>query len=109
MGYFVAGGSVAASQQFSFNQTDVFAVDQNGQLTVSWVDNAGPWQGPLNIGPAGIAPAGANVAACRQFGLSQTDVFLVDNNGQLNVFWVDNAGGWNGPGKIGPAGLANPG
>jgi hypothetical protein len=109
MGYFVAGGSIAASQQFSFNQTDVFAVDQNGQLTVSWVDNAGPWQGPLNIGPAGIAPAGANVAACRQFGLSQTDVFLVDNNGQLNVFWVDNAGGWNGPEKIGPAGLANPG
>jgi hypothetical protein len=24
-------------------------------------------------------------------------VFLVDKNGRLNIFWVDNAGAWNGP------------
>jgi hypothetical protein len=109
MGYFVAGGGVAASQQFGGNQTDLFSVDQNGRLNVSWVDNAGPWQGPMAIGPAGIAPPGAFLAASRQFGLTQTDVFLVDQNGQLNVFWVDGFGGWNGPEKIGPAGVASPG
>ena len=106
MGYFVPGGGIAASEQFAFNQTDVFSVDEDGQLTVSWVDNAAEWQGPITIGPSGIAAPGCFVAACRQFGLNQTDVFLFDKNGQLNVFWVDNAGGWNGPEKIGPAGFA---
>ena len=53
MSYFLTGGGVAASQQFAANQTDVFSVDQNGQLTVSWVDNAGEWQGPITISPAG--------------------------------------------------------
>jgi hypothetical protein len=103
------GGFLCASRQFGLNQTDVFFVDKNGQLNVCWVDNAGAWQGPGKIGPAGIAPAGCFVAASQQIGLNQTDVFLIDKNGQLNVFWVDNAGAWQGPGKIGPAGIANPG
>jgi hypothetical protein len=47
MGYFVAGGAVAASQLFGANQTEVFSVDQSGSLNVSWVLDAGPWQGPL--------------------------------------------------------------
>jgi hypothetical protein len=160
MGYFVAGGAVAASQLFGANQTEVFSVDQSGSLNVSWVLDAGPWQGPLTVGPAGLASAGCFVAASRQFGstnqtdvflvgkngqlntfwfgvanpsgygpatiglagvappgcflaasqqfgaTNQTDVFLVDKNGQLNVFWVNNAGAWNGPEKIGPAGIA---
>jgi len=103
------GSYVAASRQFGLNQTDVFFVDKNGQLNVCWVDNAGAWGGPGKIGPAGIAPAGCPVAASQQIGLNQTDVFLFDHNGQLNVYWVDNAGAWGGPGKIGPAGVANPG
>jgi hypothetical protein len=103
------GGFLAASRQFGLNQTDVFLVDKNGQLNVYWVDNAGAWQGPGKIGPANLAPAGCFVAVSQQIGLNQTDVFLIDNNGQLNVFWVDNAGAWQGPQKIGPAGMANPG
>jgi hypothetical protein len=98
MGYFVAGGAVAASQQIGANQTDLFSVDATGQLNVSWVVNAEPWQGPLKIGPAGITVPGGHIAASRQFGLTQTDVFLVGNNGQLNVYWVDGEGPWNGPG-----------
>ena len=109
MGYFVAGGGLAASQQFVANQTDVFAVDASGQLTVSFVTGEGPWQGPLTIGPSGVAPAGCPVAASRQFGADQTDVFLVDNSGRLVVFWVSGGWAWNGPQTIGPAGIANPG
>ena len=110
MAYFTSGGGVAASQQFGLNQTDVFSVDQSGRLNVSWVVNAGWWQGPQTIGPANLAPAGSFIAASRQFGIvNQTDAFVVDNNGQLNVMWVVNAGLWGGPGKIGPVGLANPG
>jgi hypothetical protein len=107
MGYFVSGGGIAASQQFGLSQTDVFSVNENGQLAVNWVDNAGEWQGPLQIGNSDIAPAGCPLAASQQFGLTQTDVFLVNNNGQLCVYWVDAGGGWNGPATIGsglPAG-----
>lgn len=104
MGYYPAGAGVTASQQFGAgNQTDVFSVSDNGQLNVNFVDNAGEWQGPIPIGPTNFAPAGCPVVASRQFGLNQTDVFLVGNNGQLQVFWVDNAGGWGGPEGIGPA------
>lgn len=53
MGYFVSGGGIAASQQFGLSQTDVFSVNQNGQRAVNWVDNAGEWQGPLQIGALG--------------------------------------------------------
>ena len=106
MAYFTSGGGISASQQFAFNQTDVFSVDENGQLNVSWVDNAGEWQGPMAIGPTGVANPGSAVAASRQFGLNQTDVFLIDKNGQLRVYWVDNAGGWLGPETLGPAGVA---
>jgi hypothetical protein len=109
VGYFVSGGGVAASQQFVGNQTDVFSVDASGQLNVSWVDNAGEWQGPMAISATNFANAGTSLVASRQFGLNQTDVFLVDGNGQLVVFWVDNMGGWNGPEGIGPVGNANPG
>jgi hypothetical protein len=65
-------------------------------LQVYWVDGGGSWQGPGGIGPVGNANAGSVVAASQQFGLSQTDVFLIDKNGQQNIFWVGTAA-WQGP------------
>lgn len=109
MGCFAPGGMVVASQQFGANQTDVFSVDSSGQLSVSWVVGEGAWNGPLKIGPSGIAAPGCFLAASQQFGANQTDVFLVDGNGQLNVFWEIGEGAWNGPLKIGPEGIATPG
>jgi len=100
---------LAASRQYGTdNQTDVFVVDNKGQLTVFAVDGpTGKWIGPKAIGPAGLAPAGAPLAMSKDYGTSnQTDVFLIDNNGQLNMFWVDGIGHWNGPKPIGPAGIA---
>ena len=81
------GAVIAASQQFgAVNQTDALVVDKAGQLSVFWVNNAGNWGGPLGIGAAGFAPAGAAVAASQQFGaVNQTDAFVVDNAGQLSV------------------------
>jgi hypothetical protein len=109
-GFAPAGAAIAASQQFgAVNQTDVFVVDKAGQLNVFWVNNAGAWAGPLGIGPAGIFPPGAPVTASQQFGLNQTDVFVVDKNGTLNVLWVAASGAWSGPGAIGPAGIFSPG
>ncbi len=134
---FPSGAYLAASQQFGGNQTDVFLVDYYGQLNVFWVDGAGTWKGPAKIGPKSLALPGAPVAASQQFGGNRTDVFLVDTNGQLNVFWVDGIwveriadpempgpvglgpvgppigplrpASWNGPEKLGSAGLAKAG
>jgi hypothetical protein len=110
-GLFPPRAAVAASNQFSLqNQTDVFAVASNGALHVAWVDGAGAWKGPGQIGQPGLLPPGAAVAASNQFGLpDQTDVFAVGANGALYVAWVDGAGAWKGPGQIGQPGLFPPG
>ncbi len=110
-GVFPRRASVAASNQFGIpNQTDVFAIDRDGALTVSWVVGAGTWHGPGRIGPAGLFPPGAPVAASNQFGIpDQTDVFAVDCDGALNVAWVVGAGPWNGPMRISPPGVFPPG
>ena len=102
------GTFVAASQQFgtSVPQTDVFFVDKNGQLNVFYSDLQGSWAGPVKIGPAGLASPGCYLAVSQQIGINQTDVFLVDKNGQLNVLYVVAGGAWSGPVKIGPAGHA---
>jgi hypothetical protein len=103
------GARVAASAQFGLTQTDVFFVDNNGALNVAWVVEGGNWQGPVGISPGGVAPPGASVAASAQFGLTQTDVFFIDNGGALNVSWAVEGGNWQGPVGISPGGVAPPG
>lgn len=105
-------GGIAVSNQFGIpSQTDVFAVDSTGTLTVYWAfGNATSWGGPAAIGPAGTFPPGAQLAASNQFGLpDQTDVFAIDNSGALTVSWVVGGGVWAGPVRISPSGLFEPG
>jgi hypothetical protein len=106
------GGSLAASPQFGLpNNTDVFAIDNNGQLNVAWVNGKNPWNGPAEpthnsnnryLYQHVLFPPGAPVAASQQFGLpNNTDVFAVDVNGNLDVAWVAGGGSWQGPSAIG--------
>jgi hypothetical protein len=103
--------AVVASQQFGANnQTNVFLVDQTGRLLTFWVEGSGAWQGPVTIWAGNTLSSGQNLATSQQFGApNQTDVFLVDHNGTLNVFWVKGAGAWNGPLLFGPVGYASKG
>jgi len=105
------GAPLAASQRLGVaNQTDLFVVDNNGQLNVFSIANGGNWTGPTAIGPKGIFPQDAHIAVSQQFGVAnQTGVFVVDNNGELNVFSVVGAGNWSQGVKIGPANFAIPG
>jgi hypothetical protein len=100
-GFSPPGAPLAASRQFGTDddQTDVFVVDNEGALNVFWVVEGRRWNGPERISNPGFAPAGAPLAASRQFGTDddQTDVFVVDNEGALNVFWVVEGRRWNGP------------
>jgi hypothetical protein len=80
-------------------QTDVFAINAKGSLTVSWVMGGGAWLGPNSIGRESTFIPGAPIARCQHFGdvsPNQMDVFVVDKEGRLNVAWVvDDA--WLGP------------
>jgi hypothetical protein len=51
-GIFPSGAGVVASPQFGVpNQTDVFAIGNNGQLHVAWVSGGGAWNGPIGLAP----------------------------------------------------------
>jgi hypothetical protein len=111
-GLFPPGAAVAASKRFGATnpQTDVFAVDNNGTLQVASAIGSSPWSSMSPIGPQGLFPSGAAVAASKRFGVpNQTDVFAVDSNGTLQVASVVSSGAWTGPTPISPAGFFPPG
>jgi hypothetical protein len=106
---FVPGSPLAAGRQFGLTQSDVFVVDKNGALTVTWFDGSN-WNQPKRISAPGIFPPGANVATSEQFGFQdQTDVFAVNQTGQLTVSWVTKDSEWDGPQPISPSNLYTPG
>jgi outer membrane protein assembly factor BamB len=106
-----AGADLAVSAQLGVpNQTDVFAVANDGAAEVLWVQGAGRWNGPLAVARAGLSPPGAHLAVSPQFGVAnQTDVFVVADDGSARVLWVQGAGRWNGPLAISPTGRAEAG
>jgi hypothetical protein len=98
---------IAISQQFGLTQTDIFFVDTNGNMNVVYCLADGTWGGPVLMSQDGgfyYSPRGnipINLAVSQQFGADKTDVFAIDLNGQLNIFWVTTDGSWNTK-KIGP-------
>jgi hypothetical protein len=88
-----------ASQQFGVTQTDLFAVNTSGNLTVTWSDGPSAWQGPVGISAGAQFAAGAPVAAAQQVGLTspQTDLFAITRSGLRAVQWAFGSGGWNPP------------
>jgi hypothetical protein len=101
------GGALVATKPFGqYQQTDLLFVDANGAVNVMWVVDDGAWQGPAPITASGVAPAGAAMTAASSFHDSwRTNVFFVDRAGAANVMWVVGVGDWQGPTRIGPAGL----
>ena len=100
---FVPGGPFAVSQQIGADQTNVYAVNREGQLVVFSAHGSGRWSASKPLGPTGLARQGAPVVASRQFDSNnRTDVFLMSQDGQLNMFWATGDGDWNGPVQVGP-------
>jgi hypothetical protein len=86
---FVAGSPIAASRRIGFEQTDIYIVRSTGDLCVFSVEGADSWSQPLPISSQQFAPPAAGVTASQQFGTAspQTDIFVVDSTGAINVFW----------------------
>jgi hypothetical protein len=107
---YAPAGPLAVSQQLGApNQTNFYAVDRAGQPVAFYVDNAGHWSSSMPLGPTGLAIRGAALAASQQFGApNQTDLFLVAQNGQLNVLWVQGTGAGAGRYPSAPAVFSPP-
>lgn len=93
-------------------QLDAVFIAPDGSVNVMWVIGAGTWNGPVAITPPGSAVAGSAVALEFQMqavGVQQLDAVFTGPDGGVNVMWVVDTGGWNGPVTIGPAGTAAPG
>jgi hypothetical protein len=104
------GGHVAIGQRAgSANQTDAYLVDKKDQLNVFSVQGDGSWTGPVPIGPSDFAAAGAPVVVSTQSGGAQTNVFVTDKKGTVQLFSVDGGGTWSGPQQIGPPGATTSG
>jgi hypothetical protein len=96
----VAGTPVTASQQFitGVNQTNLIAFDPAGKLNIFSVQGAGAWNWQALPAPNEVA-ARCALASSRQFGSPnnnsmQLDVFFIDDNNALNIFWVVEDDGW---------------
>jgi hypothetical protein len=107
-GFTKPGAPLTASPQFGADLTDVFVVDNSGTVQVFWEIGGGVWQGPGAVSQSGFAPPGAPLAVSRAFGLNRTDVFVADNDGTVQVFWINNDGAWEGPNAITPSGFTHP-
>jgi hypothetical protein len=103
------GGYFAVSQQVGMgNQTNLYAVNQTGQLAVFSVQGSGAWMAQPMLGPIDMAHPEARPAASLLSGWpGATAAFVVDQGGQLQWFWTQGEGGWNGPLSIGPADNCN--
>jgi hypothetical protein len=97
----------------SFDDANVFAVDSAGQLLCYALGTAG-WQvtsmTSSGRGVAPFAPAGAPLAAGRQYisGVYQTDVFVVGSDSNLYVFTSQSGAAWSDHTQV-AAKVANPG
>ena len=88
------GAQIAAVVQPLNNQLEVFAIDPTGAVKVAWKAQNGRWLGPVTLTPAGIAPAGAPLAAVWQPLNEQLEVFFVDTAGALRVLWKQHNQHW---------------
>lgn len=95
------GAPLTVSRQFGLDQTNLFWVGNNGAIYLNWVFEGGDWQPqPLALSPQGFAPPGAPLVVSQQFGINQTDVFVINNEGALTVTWVFEGQLWQGPAHV---------
>jgi hypothetical protein len=80
----------------------IVTVDQEGQIVEFALDHDGSFKESADVGPKAATRWGAPLAASRQFGAQQTDLFFVNPDGQVKVLWRKDGAAWSGPANIGP-------
>ncbi|MGC2406068.1 MAG: hypothetical protein WA431_06630 [Candidatus Cybelea sp.] len=92
-----AGADIAVASQIDHRQLYVFTVDTTGKLWVFQRPSrtyTGPvWSSSEMPGTAILLPGASLATAVQQSG-NQVDVFGVDENGQMQIWWESNDGSW---------------
>ncbi len=90
------GAAIATSPQYGVpGQTDAFVTASNGAIDLLSATAQGTWH-TTPITPPGSAPPGAAIATSPQYGVpGQTDVFVKDTHGALNLYWATGRGTWH--------------
>jgi hypothetical protein len=111
----VTPGIPLACGQQGDDQMDVFFVDKDGFVSVTWERGGNAWTdgqdgrpGPLRISRTHTFPPGANLAAVRQ-NESQLDLFVIGSDGAIWLMWVTDFNAWSDPVRITPPQLFSPG
>ena len=114
---FSGGGAGSIYLQYGGARLD------DGSVLCTYEQDQGPWRDglglnyerhPIQISPAGFAPAASPLVAAQQT-QDQTCVFAVGHDGGVWVTWQKGGGAWrNGksdraPARVTPAGVARPG
>jgi hypothetical protein len=108
-GPYQSHGNLAASRLADANQTGVFLIDSKEQLNVFSIPDTGTISPTPKLIGTPTFPASAPLAASQRFGVpKQTDLFVIDKVGQLNVVSAV-SGAWGMPQTIGPKSLFVPG
>jgi hypothetical protein len=95
------GGGVALVKQESDLTTALFLGD-HGELYAQWaVGLTPPWQGPLQLTPANVAPRGAPLIATKQLEDLTVTLFGGPTN-EIQVVWGQRGEHWKGPVRINP-------
>jgi hypothetical protein len=91
------------------NRVAAFYIGNDGALKFFYEQADGPWQGPFSVGPANMAPPGSRVATGVHPGGQQLDVYIIGNDGALQVYWSGNQAAFAGPAPLSGTNLAPPG
>ncbi|HEY6988560.1 MAG TPA: hypothetical protein VH369_09260 [Bryobacteraceae bacterium] len=92
--------SVAAVYYPPNNQLEVFFADSTGALAVIWKAQNGAWNAPHRLTTAGFTLPGSPIAAVFYPLNNQLEVFIVDAEGALTLFWKAQNGVWQQPFRL---------
>jgi hypothetical protein len=103
-----AGAPIAAVYYPLNEHLEIFVVDRRGALHVLWKEHNGSWKSPFQMTDSEFALPAASVTAVYYPVNEQLEVFLIAQNGSLNVVWKAHDGSWNAPVAITLNDFVNP-
>ncbi|MCA9270544.1 MAG: hypothetical protein KDA41_18810, partial [Planctomycetales bacterium] len=103
------GGGVSLAYYPLNQQLEATFVANNGAVHVIWKTQNGPWNPPVSLTGASVAPPGAATSTTYYPINHQLESFFVDREGAVSLVWKANNGRWSAPVRLSPVGAGVPG
>jgi hypothetical protein len=96
-GFAPAGGGLSAAFYPTNNQLEVLLIGNDGAWYVIWKAQNGPWNAPVGLSIANLAPPGAQVSVTAYPLNAQLEAFVLGSGGDVNLAWKAQNGIWSAP------------